>query len=233
MGEVILLAIGSAVFPMLLAGVAVLLSRKNPARLLVAFWLGGFTVSMVAGIVIIRAFGEAAASLGSDGQNLSPTTMIIAGAVALGLAWLLGTSRGHAVLESWREHRPHRHKDKDKPEKKPWAERVLSDSGVPVAAAAGAILNLPGPFYLIALGHMASSHYSFVGELAAILMFNLIMLILVEAPMVGYAINPEKTDTMVSKLSAWLNRNGLKIIAALAGIWGISLIAKGVHDLLT
>jgi len=232
MGEIILLAIGSAVFPMLLAGVAVLLSRTNPAKLLLAFWLGGITVSVTAGIVIVNAFGEAATSLGSDGKNLSPGVMIAGGVLGLALAWLLGTKRGHARVESWREHRPHRHKEA-KPKKDPWEERVLSDSGVPVAAIAGAVLNLPGPFYLLALGNMASHHYSTFEEVATILLFNLIMLILVEAPMVGYVVSPEKTDTMVSSLSAWLNRNGLKIIAALAGIWGVSLLFKGVRDLLT
>lgn len=233
MGEIILLAVGSAVFPMLLAAVAVLLSRRSPARLLLAFWLGGFTVSMIAGIVIIRAFGEAAASLGSDGKNLSPGTTIAAGVLALLLAWMLGTNRGHRLIESWREHRPHHHHKNEKPEKEPWTERVLSDSGVPVAALAGGIMNLPGPFYLLALGHMASGHYGFGTELLIILMFNVIMLILVEAPLVGYVLNPERTDTMVSALSAWLNRNGLRIIAVLAAVWGVSLLTKGIHDLLS
>lgn len=232
MAKILLLAIGSAVFPMLLAGVAVLLSRTNPDRLLLAFWLGGFTVSVTAGIIIVQVFGEAAASLGSEGKNLSPGVSVAAGVLALVLAWLLGTNRGHDLVESWREHRPHHTKVKAKPSKQPWAERVLSDSGVPVAAVAGAIMNLPGPFYLLALGDIASKHWGLPSEVALILLFNVVMLILVEAPLIGYMIDPDRTDELVSRLSAWLNRNGLKIIAVLAAVWGVSLIGNGLHGLL-
>ncbi|MEI6662778.1 MAG: GAP family protein [Actinomycetes bacterium] len=232
MGVIILLAIGSAVFPMLLAGVAVLLSRSKPAKLMMAFWLGGFTTSFVLGIVIINTFGEAAASLGSEGKKLSPTVTLLAGVLALLLAWLLGTNRGHELIESWRVRRPRRKNHKEQPDREPWAERVLDRSSIGVAALAGAILNLPGPFYLLALGHMAADHYSQAGEIAAILLFNLIMLILVEAPIIGYLFDPARTDKMVSALSAWLNRNGMRIIALLAAVWGISLIGKSLHDIL-
>ena len=231
MGEIILLALGSAVFPMLLAGVAVLLSREKPARLLVAFWLGGFTVSVTCGIVIVKSFGEKAASLGSEGHNLAPQYSIAIGMGAIAVALLIGTKRGMGLIDGWRkrraEHKPH----KNKPSRvKPWEDKMLGSGSVGLAVVAGGVLNLPGPFYLLALGNIAVGHYGTVEEIALIILFNLVMLLLVELPMIGFIFDPERTDAWVSEFSKWLNRNGIRIIALLAVLWGVTLMGKGIHD---
>jgi hypothetical protein len=229
-GKLILYALISAVFPALLAGVAVILSREKPARLLVAFWLGGFTVSVIAGVTIISVFGEKAASLGSAGEHLAPGYSIAIGVAALALALLLGTERGHALLDRWRDRRELHRPEKEKG--KPWEERMLDRGSIGIAAVAGGVLNLPGPFYLLALGEIAAKHYPWTGDLALIVLFNVIMLLLVELPLIGFIFSPEKTDKWVGAFAAWLNRNGIKIVATLAAIWGFVLIGKGVADLI-
>ncbi len=228
---IIFYALVSAIFPALLAGVAVILSREKPAKLLVAFWLGGFSVSVIAGMVIISTFGEKAASLGSEGKNLSPHYSIAIGVAALALSALLGTHRGRALIDGWRERRAVKKPKKEKG--KPWEERMLGNGSIGVAALAGGVLNLPGPFYLLALGNIAAHHYGITGNLALVVFFNLIMLVLVELPLIGFIVSPEKTDEWVSDFAIWLNRNGIKIVAGLAGLWGVALIAKGVNDLLS
>lgn len=235
--EIFLLAVGSAVFPMLLAGVAVLLSRENPAPLLIAFWLGGFTTSVVAGMVILLTFGEKASSLGAKGPTLAPPYSIAAGVFVIAVAWLLGTNKGRSIIDGWRARRKE-HKEakgkvkahKEGPSRSEKLEKKLLDGGSVFAGLAGAILNLPGPFYLIALGDIATKHYAVGAELALVLLFNLIMLVLVEVPLVGFLINPETTDRKVEALSKWLNRNGIKIVAAIALVWGVSFIYKGIDD---
>jgi hypothetical protein len=109
---------------------------------------------------------------------------------------------------------------------------MLGNGSVGVAFVAGAILNLPGPFYLIALGDIGQGHYSPLAELGLVIFFNVIMLLMVEVPMVGYLFNPEATDRRVGQFAAWLNRNGMRIIGTIATLWGASLLAKGLHDIL-
>ena len=58
MGEIILLALGSAVFPALLACVAILISRPEPRRLLLAFWVGGMGVSVICGLIAVKLFHD-------------------------------------------------------------------------------------------------------------------------------------------------------------------------------
>ena len=55
----------------------------------------------------------------------------------------------------------------------------------------GAAINLPGPFYLLALGDIASGGYS-TPRRSLIVLFNAIMFLLVEVPLVGYLLRPEK-----------------------------------------
>jgi hypothetical protein len=235
--EVLLLAAGSAVFPMLLAGVAVLLSREKPAPLLIAFWLGGFTTSITAGIIILQAFGERASSLGAKGPKLAPPYSVTAGVLIVAVAWLLGSKKGRSIIDGWRERRKE-HKEakgrvkapKEGPSRSERLEQKLLGGGVVFAGVAGAILNLPGPFYLIALGDIATKHYPLSSEILLILLFNLIMLVLVEVPLVGFLIDPEVTDRKVESLAKWLNRNGIKIVAGIALVWGVSMIGKGVSD---
>lgn len=232
MKEVPLLALGSAVFPALLAGAAVLLSRERPQWLLVAFWFGGFLTSVTCGVVILLAFGPHSESLSTTDSGLSPLHSILFGVLALAIAVLLGTKRGDALIAGWRRRRAERKalKGGDE-EREPWAERVLGNGSVTVAAIAGAILNLPGPFYLIALSDIAKAQLGFPAEFGLIIVFNLVMLTLIEVPIVGYLFAPERTDRMVGALSTWLNRHGMRIIALIALIGSASLISSGVKGI--
>jgi hypothetical protein len=69
------------------------------------------------------------------------------------LAWLMSSTRGNALLERWRT----RHSRKPRPAKgHSWAEHRLARASWEVALIIGAVINLPGPFYLLALGKIAA-----------------------------------------------------------------------------
>src|SRR5690349_15745077 len=53
MAHIVVLALAAAVFPTLIACVAIIISRPEPRRLLVAFYAGGLIVSIGAGIVVL------------------------------------------------------------------------------------------------------------------------------------------------------------------------------------
>ena len=230
MGQIILLAFGAAVFPTLLACVAILISRPNPRPLLLAFYAGALITSITAGVIVLALFNSGNTALGSTTSDPHPGFSIVAGVAALALAWLMASPRGKARLDALREKRATRKPPKEA-QGPSWAERHLNDASARVAFVVGAAINLPGPFYLLALGDISSGSYSTLQEAALIVLFNAIMFLLLEVPLVGYLISPDTTAERVSALSRWLNANGLRVMGVLVGIVGVSLLVQGIAAL--
>ena len=226
MAHIVLLALAAAVFPTLIACVAIMISRPEPRTLLLAFYAGGVLVSVTAGVVVLAVFEDGDALLGNTSAHANPGTSIVLGLVSLLLAWLMSSRRGHARLQQLRDRRAPRRARADRGPS--WAERQLSRANAAVAFAVGAAINLPGPFYLLALGELATGGYSAAEAFALIVLFNAIMFTLLEVPLVGYLIRPQRTAELVARLAAWLNANGLRVTGWLIGAVGISLVVQGV-----
>src|SRR5690242_17871396 len=88
---IVALAFASAVYPVLLAGVVLLLKMPRPKRLLVAFLAGGWLMSMFCGLLIVFAV-QGAAPAGSL-HSTAPTVDIVVGVISLGLSYLLWRRR--------------------------------------------------------------------------------------------------------------------------------------------
>jgi hypothetical protein len=78
---------------------------------------------------------------------------------------------------------------------------------------------------------MATGGYSNAEQIALIVLFNLVMFMLVEVPLVSYAISPDKTAGRVRRFQDRLTRNASRIVAVLALAFGIALVAKGIAAL--
>jgi hypothetical protein len=223
--RILVLAFGAAFFPALLACVAILISRPEPRRLIFAFYLGGLIVSVVAGWAVLQVFEGGGEVAGSTSEAPDGSISIVVGLVGLFFAWLMVTHRGRALVDRWRARHPR--KPKPKREGPSWVERRLSQATIRIAFLVGAAINLPGPFYLLALGDL-SNGYSTAEQIIAIVLFNAIMFALLEVPLVGYLVDPEWTDRAVAGAGAGLNANGLKIIGALLGLVSLGLVLQGI-----
>lgn len=226
MGRLVLLAFGAAFFPLLLACVAILISRPEPRRLIFAFYLGGVSMSVASGVVVLVVFASGEKIAGSTASTPHGGVSIVIGAVGLFFAWLLATHRGRALVDRWRARHPRRRPPK-KHEGPSWVERRLSRATVRIAFVVGAAINLPGPFYLLALGDLATGH-STVEQVLGILLFNAIMFLLLEVPLIGYLVDPRWTEDAVADAGAWLNANGLRIIGALVAVCSTGLLLQGL-----
>jgi hypothetical protein len=225
-GNIVLLAFAAAVFPLLIACVAIIISRPRPRKLLLAFLAGGMLVSVTAGVLLLATFNDHGAVLGNTTSHPSPVTSIVAGLLALLFAWLMSSRRGRALLSGWRSRHPSRRsRDEEGPS---FAERRLAGATALVAFAVGAVINLPGPFYVLALGDIANGSYSSVQAFGLILLFNAIMFLLLEVPLVGYVVRPARTAELVAAFATWLNANGLRVMGWLVGVVGLSLIVQGI-----
>jgi len=225
--KTVVLALGAAFFPALLACVAILISRPDPRRLILAFYLGGLLISVGAGLVVAKVFEGGDEIAGSDSGGPHGNVSIAVGLVGLLFAWLLVSRRGRQLIDGWRARHPRRRTPKRKTKEGPsWVERRLDRATAGIAFLVGAAINLPGPFYLLALGDIAHGP-STVEQLALILLFNAIMFLLLEIPLVGYLIDPAWTERTVAATGSWLTTNRLRVIGALLGVISAGLLIQG------
>jgi hypothetical protein len=222
----VLLALAAAVYPTLLAGVILILSQPRPLRMLFGFLAGGYIISMIAGIAIIRGL-ESSGAVDTSHHSTRPIVSIVVGALSLGVAWGIWSGAINRRLSKRR-----RRKRASEAAKKPsMASRALSRGSVVMAFVAGTVLNLPGVWYLEALTEIAKAMPSTVSALVQILVFNVIMFALVEIPIVAYVVNPQGAAGLVERASKWGHDHSREVAIAVATIVGAWLIVKGIIQL--
>jgi hypothetical protein len=224
MANTIALALAAAVYPTILAGVVVLLRQENPRPLLLGFWLGGMVISIAAGIIIVLVIEQSNKTVDTS-STARPVLDIVLGLLSLALAFAVWTGRT-ARLTAWRERRQAKKPPPD-PDKQSFAERWLGNGSVWLAVGAGAILNLPGVWYLAALTDIAdvrpASH-----QLVQILVFNLIMFVLVEVPLAIYLIDEQRAQRAVDGFDGWVRAHKREVGSVVAAAVGVFLVGKGI-----
>src|SRR5262245_49813421 len=229
MGKIFLYSLVAAANATLLAAVTVMLFLEKPKRLLIGYLLGGLLVSLTIGFVIVFAVHQSGAT--STTQNsISPAMDIALGLILLVVAYVLRSER----MEQRRERKKRKKKEKEGIEQGPSrVERVLGRGSPRITFLVGVVLTLPGVAYLAALRELDDLNYGTVPTILVILGFNAMLLILLEIPLIGYWIAPERTVVAVQDFRAWLTKNGLKAGIYVAAGLGLFLIVRGVIEFLT
>jgi hypothetical protein len=225
MAKIFLYSLVAAANASLLAAVTVMLFLPSPKRLLLGYLLGGLLVSLTIGFVIVFAVHHSGAT--STSQNsISPVMDIALGLILLVAAYVLRSER----MEQRRERKK---KERAGAEKGPSrVERVLGGGSARVTFLVGVVLTLPGVSYLAALHKLDNLNCGTVPTILVILGFNVMLLILLEIPLIGYVVAPERTVVAVQDFRGWLNRNGLRAGIYLAAGLGALLVVRGVIELL-
>ena len=216
------LALAAAVYPTLLAGVIILLTRPRPAGQLTAFLLGGMACSVTAGLVVLGVM-EQSGQFDSSSQAGSPVLDLAAGLASLAIGWAIATGRPRRVALRVADRPP---PDPERP------LRALGGGSLPLIFVLGALLNLPGIWYLAALKEISTANYGTTGDVLLILGFNVVMFTLVEAPLLGYLLAPDRTKAAVDDFNAWLRGHKRQVGAGVAFAVGIYLIVKGLIEAL-
>jgi Sap, sulfolipid-1-addressing protein len=214
--EIFVLAFAAAVYPTLLAGVILILTRPRPRAQLGGFLAGGMAASLTAGFVILFALNGTGA-LGQSQHTVSPAVDLAVAAVSLAVAARL-----------WRRPASVPRKAKPASDKPSWLDRSLGRGSLPLVLVAGVVLNLPGVWYLAALKNIGEGGYATVTDVVLVLAFNLIMFALVEVPLVWYFVSPAGAQAAVSGFNAWLHANSRRVGAVVAAAVGLYLLVKGV-----
>jgi hypothetical protein len=227
LGSIFVLALFAMFTPALLAAVTVMMVLPNTKRLMLGYLLGAYLTSISVGLLIV--FSLHGSSTVSTTQNtLSPAADIVLGGIALAVGLVLGTGRGAGIRERRRKGRS----PAEAEPKQSWPERMLSSGSPRVTFVVGVLLTFPGASYLAALNRMADLDAATAPTVLLVVGFCVVQLTLLEVPLVGYALAPERTQESVVRFRAWLGRNGRRGAAIAAGTIGVLLIVRGVIGLL-
>jgi hypothetical protein len=227
--SVLLLSLLAMFNPTLLAAVTVMMLLPDTKRLMFGYLLGAYTTSITLGLLIVFSLNDSSAT--STAKNtLSPSEDIVIGLLLLLVAFVLGTGRD-APVQQQRQRRKEA-KAKDGEAKVSWPERMLGRGSARVTFAVGLVLSFPGVSYLTALSHIAKLDPGTAPTVLLVVGFCLVQQLLLELPLLGYAIAPEWTQEAVVRFRAWLGRSGRRAGVIGAAVLGALLVTRGLITLL-
>lgn len=154
-----LLALAAAVYPQLFAVVVLILTRPRPRPLLWACYLGSVCVALGCGIAVLAIFRSSGSVAGTSSNRLGPSAYLVIGVIAIAVAILAATRRGRGAFG--RDVPRLRRRDQNDEEAPGTVKRVTSrahealrEGSLTFAAVVGGPLAVPGPFDLLAFGHI-------------------------------------------------------------------------------
>jgi hypothetical protein len=219
--HIFLLSLVAAANATLLAAVTVMLFLPDPKRLLLGYLLGGLLTSLTIGFVLVFAVHDGGTESTAE-SGISPSIEVALGVVALIVAYVLHGDHDRRLKERRRAGKPAVEKGPSK------VEQLLGSGSPRVTFALGVVLTLPGVSYLAALRDLQALGYGTAGEILVIVGFNAMLLILLEVPLLGYFVAPERTVVEVQRFRAWLTRSGRRMAIYGAAGLGALLIVRGL-----
>ncbi|HUA70322.1 MAG TPA: GAP family protein [Solirubrobacteraceae bacterium] len=223
MGEVVLLSFTSAFNPTLIAVTTLMLLLPHPNRLMLGYWLGAMLTSITLGLVIVFSLKNSGI-VSTSKHTLSPLADIVLGGLTLIIAAVLASGRDR----EYRERRAMKKEGKPPPR---W-QRELRHGSPRTTFVLGAVLTLPGASYLAGLDRLTKLNYSTVVTVIIVIAFNLVMLLLLELPMIAFAVAPEWTPAAIDRAKAWAGIHGRVYAERGFAVIGVLLIIKGIVGLI-
>src|SRR5262249_29698476 len=202
-----------------------MLLLPNPRRLMLGYLAGALTTGVVVGIAIVEWLHNSRA-VSTTKHSVAPGIDFTIGAILLLAAYVIWSGYVARAEERRKERRV------DKPKKTPRWQQALSGGTAKTTFVIGLLLSFPGASYLAALTEIHKQNLGTFGEVLTILAVNAVMLVVLEAPLVSYAVAPDWTPLAIERFRTWMGRNGAKAIAIGLTILGTALILRAVITIL-
>lgn len=242
---VLLMAIVAGLQPVRIGVVAFMLSRPRPMRLLVAYFVGGFVVSVTLGALVV--FVSRDAGLGAGFSNAGAIEIVV-GLIALlvgalvvsGMpARLLRVQTGYPIGDGGTATVRSRVAGPPTLDSLPAVmglrERVkaaIKGEAAWVACVLGLCMGLPAtPFYLAAMAAILLSGAAVSMQVAALLIFNTVGFGAALVPIASLLVAPEVTQARVEHVYVWMKAHRRLVVAVIAGVAGIYFIVTGLRHL--
>ena len=224
---------------------AFILTRSNPLRLLTGYFIGGFGLSLIVGIVLVFILKELKIGAAS---SIPPGIEIAVGALALLVAVLVGMGISAKARDAAQVRHPEVKLPNldvaSHPEGPPGIESMpgfaklpervknaLSQESPWVAWIAGLAVGMPTAYYLAAIAAILNSGSTAGAQVAALIVFNVISFAQAEVPIVSYLIAPEDTRSFVEKSYVWVDSHQRLVVTVMAAVVGVYLLVVGISKL--
>jgi hypothetical protein len=225
MGDVYVFALTAALNPTLLAAVTLMLTLERPKRLLLGYWLGAIITTVTWGLVLVFAVSGTSTSSTAK-HTVSPAIDITLGALILVMAFVVATGRDRR-----RRARMERRREKATEKPPPRWKRTLSKGSARDTFVIGILLSFPGASFIAGMDQLSKQKIGTTATVLAVISFALIELLILELPLVGYAVRPDWTEAAVDRFSDWLSRRGGRVALIGAFVVGALLIIRGIANL--
>lgn len=213
-----MLGLLSAVRAVPLALVYGFLLTREPGRLLAAYLVGGLLVSLPVGIGAVLVLGASANT--SDSSTSRSVIDVALGMCAL--VYAAGYAAGRFGTRT--------------PDAGPGRFGALTDRlrhpSVPVAAAAGALTNLPGLYYLAGLVAILETQPGPVNAVLQVLVYNALRFVTPAAALAVVLVRPDRARDLAERASAWGLRRRRELVVGIAAAVGVYLLVEGLTGLL-
>ena len=226
MVEAFAFSLSAAVNPTLFAALLVMLVSKNAQRLMTSYLFGAYLTSITIGLVIVFALPQSSA-VSTSRHTLNPAVDLALGFLLI-VAGIVLWSGPHDRVAAWSRERTEKEAEKGPPR---W-RRALDEGSPRVAFVVGMALSLPGASYLIALDLLHKQDLPTLASGLCVIAFCLIQLILLELPVLGFALAPNQAVTAVERFQGWISSDARKIATWAALVVGALLAVRGVLELL-
>jgi hypothetical protein len=220
-------AFTAALNPTLLAATMAMLFAADPRRLMLGYLLGAYTVSISIGLVVVFAL-EGSDAVDTTQHTLSPAADIVLGLIFLLVAVVINGDRD-AKLRERRRSRADANETKEAPR---W-KRALDEGSPRSAFVVGILLTLPGASYLVGMTRISKADASTAVTVLAVVLFCVIMLLLIEVPLLLYAVRPETTKRRVRHFTDWVSARARTIVARAALVIGSLLLLRAAITLVS
>jgi hypothetical protein len=226
--HVFVFALTAALNPTLVAVSTVLMLLPNPVRLMLGYLLGALLTSITLGFVIVFSL-QGSDVVSTTKQTLAPTATLTLGVIFLTVAFVLATGPRWQLVERRREQRAAAKSRKGPPR---W-QRQLEKGSARITFVVGALLTLPGASYLAGLSQIHKLDYSTAGTVVTVILFNLIMLALLEVPLICFVVAPDWTPRAIDRAKAYVRRHSRRFVIRFTTVIGMLLVIKGLIQLLS
>ncbi len=221
------LAFTAALNPTLLTATLVMLFATEPKRLMSGFLLGAYTVSICLGLVVVFAL-QGSGALSTTQHTVSPAVDVVLGLLLLLVAFVIHSDRDERVQERRRTLA-----EAKGPKEAPRWRKTL-DRGSPRSAfVVGILLTLPGASYLAGMNRISKQHLSTLETVLAVIGFCVVMLLLIEIPLLGFAIGPDPTRRKIKRFTDRVSTNTRMIVTRVALVLGTLLLLRAAITLLS
>jgi uncharacterized membrane protein len=223
-GRVFTLSLTAALNPTLLAATTLMLTLLKPKRLLSGYLAGAMITSVACGLILVFTLNDSSASSTAK-HTVNPILNVVLGVLVLIVAFVVGTGRDHR-----RRARAARKRENAKDKAPPRWKRLLSEGSARDTFFVGLILSFPGASYIAGMDQLAKENLGTGATVLSVIGFNIVMLLLLEVPLIGYATSPDGTAAAVAGFNGWLSRNGGRAALIASVVFGILLIGRGIFN---